>query len=123
MPGYERTAWSVVEEAEDVQAGDGAGEPRSGPCVGIKALMLAILEDAMRAYLGGGVREREEAALWMANGRSQWVFSFPVVCETLGLEPAAVRAAVIRMRRRGPLLVSHTRSRPNSRRHARVRAW
>ncbi len=96
--------------------GDGGGEPRSAPCIGIKALMLAMLEDAMRAYLGPEDRERDEAALWMASGRSHWVFSFGVVCETLGLEPSAVRAAVVRMRHNGRGGASRTRSRPNSRR-------
>src|SRR5262249_44137055 len=82
--------------------------------------MLAILEDAIRAYLGPVPRSQEEAALWIADSRSRWVFSFPVVCETLGLEPSAVRTAVRRMHDRyamaPPLRLD--RSRPNSRRHA-----
>jgi len=102
----------------DLWQGVGGGESRAAPCIGIKALMLAMLEDAMRAYLGPEDRERHEAALWMASGRSQWVFSFAVVCETLGLEPSAVRAAVVRMRQNGRSATSRTRSRPNSRRPA-----
>jgi hypothetical protein len=96
------------------------GQPPDAPFLGVKALMLAILEDAIRAYLGEVPRSREEAALWIADSRSQWVFSFPVVCETLGLEPNAVRNAVRRMHGRYPVArpVSIGRSRPNSRRQA-----
>jgi len=100
--------------------GIGGGEHSGTPFLGVKALMLAILEDAIRAYLGPVPRSQEEAALWIADSRSRWVFSFPVVCETLGLEPSAVRSAVRRMHGRyamaPPLRLD--RSRPNSRRHA-----
>ena len=49
--------------------------------------MQAILEDAIRAYLGPTPHSHAEAAFWIADSRGRWVFSFPVVCETLGLEP------------------------------------
>jgi len=92
-----------------------------GPFLGVKALMLALLEDAIRAYLGPVDRNREEAALWMADSRRRWVFAFPVVCETLGLEPSAVRAAVRRLHARSPRVLAASRSRPNARRNAGVR--
>lgn len=61
---------------------------------GVKALMLAILEDAIRVYLGPVPQRQKEAAQWIADARAHWVFSFSVVCETLGLDPGAMRAAV-----------------------------
>ena len=96
----------------------GEGDTRSSSAAGIKALMLAILEDAIRTYLGPDACERDAVAVWMATDGPHWVFSFPVVCETLSLEPSAVRAAVIAMDcDREPTL--RARSRPNVRRDRR----
>jgi hypothetical protein len=88
---------------------------------GINQLMLAILEDAMRTYLGPPTRAQAEAALWIGETSDRGVFSFQVVCETLGLQPDAVRAAMQRRRRDlgpTPLFDRLARSRPNGRRHA-----
>jgi hypothetical protein len=114
----------MLAEANDAEVaaliGVGGGEQQSARLLGVKALMLAVLEDAIRAYLGPVPRSKEEAALWIADSRSRWVFSFPVVCETLGLEPGAVRSAVRRMEGRCAVAPSLGigRSRPNSRRQA-----
>jgi hypothetical protein len=97
--------------------GIGGGEVRPVPLIGIRALMLAMLEDAVRAYLGSNARECEEAEAWIDSARNRWVFSFTTVCETLGLEPPAVREALARLRNR-PLLERRVRlgkSRPNAR--------
>jgi hypothetical protein len=126
MGANESYAWAVAPASDAEVAGlvgVGGGEQPGRRYIGVKALMLAILDDAIRAYLGPVGPSREEAALWMADGRSNWVFSFPVVCETLGLEPAAVRQAVRRMKIR-PAAVSKfgsMRSRPNARRYAGLR--
>jgi hypothetical protein len=96
MPrGYEVSA--VRDREVSTLVGIGGGERRAAPCLGVKALMLAMLEDAIRAYLGPAGPSREEAALWITDPRHRWVFSFAVVCEVLGLEPSAVRMAVRRM--------------------------
>ena|SRR5215468_1658935 len=123
MHGYERHTWMMAEAGDAETAalvGVGGGQPPDAPFLGVKALMLAILEDAIRAYLSEVPRCREEAALWIADSRSRWVFSFPVVCETLGLEPNAVRSAVRRMHGGYPLArpINIGRSRPNARRQA-----
>jgi hypothetical protein len=117
MDGHGHGAWTP-REASDAEIaalrGVGRGE-RYPPMRGVRALMLALLEDALRAYRGPVPRARREAALWIEDERSRWLFSFPVVCETLGLEPSAVRAAVYRM----PGASSTQRfgrSRPNARR-------
>lgn len=99
----------------------GGGEPRSAQYTGTKALMLAILEDGIRSYLSPMGRVRNEAEYWVKSGRQRSPFCFTVVCETLGLEPDAVRAALERLRARN---VSPrraiARSRPNVRRTGRL---
>lgn len=99
----------------------GGGEPRSAQYTGTKALMLAILEDGIRSYLSPVGRIRSEAEYWVTAGRQRSPFSFVVVCETLGLEPEAVRAALERLRARNvaPRRVLG-RSRPNVRRTGRL---
>lgn len=101
----------------------GGGEPRSTQYTGTKALMLAILEDGIRSYLSPVGRVRSEAEYWVKAARNRSPFSFPVVCETLGLEPEAVRVALERLRARN---VSPRRaigrSRPNVRRSGRIAA-
>ena len=99
----------------------GGGEPRSAQYTGTKALMLAILEDGIRSFLSPVGRIRTEAEYWVKSGRQRSPFCFTVVCETLGLEPDAVRTALDRLRERN---VSPRRalgrSRPNVRRTGRL---
>ncbi len=101
----------------------GGGEPTCGPYTGIKALMLAVLDNGIACYLSSTPRIHAEAEYWiMANARRS-PFSFAVVCETLRLEPDAVRAALRRLRERnhGPLS-SLGRRRQNVRRAGRLLA-
>jgi len=101
----------------------GGGQSRHPPCVGVRRLMLAMLEDAIRAYLGPSPEGQVDADLWITTSRKRWVFSFTTVCETLGLEPTSVRAALRRIRaRQSPRAFGPTRSRPNGRRRAGLRA-
>lgn len=104
--------------SEDLSSliGIGGGESRSAPYTGTKALMLAVLEDAIRSYLSHESRASAEAEGWVLSRQRRSVFSFVVVCETLGLEPKAVRTALRRMRVQqvGPDHIP--RSRPNARR-------
>lgn len=99
----------------------GGGESRSAQYTGTKALMLAILEDGIRSYLSPVGRVRSEAEYWVRSARNRSPFSFHVVCETLGLEPGAVRVALDRLRAKN---VSPRRaigrSRPNVRRTGRL---
>lgn len=97
------------------------GEPRAAQYTGTKALMLAILEDGIRSFLSPVGRIRTEAEYWVKSGRQRSPFCFTVVCETLGLEPDAVRTALERLRERNvsPRRVLG-RSRPNVRRTGRL---
>jgi hypothetical protein len=99
----------------------GGGESRSTQYTGTKALMLAILEDGIRSYLSPVGRVRSEAEFWVKSGRNRSPFSFQVVCETLGLEPDAVRVALDRLRHRNVTpRRALGRSRPNVRRSGRI---
>jgi hypothetical protein len=66
-----------------------------------KALLLAILEDAVhcyRKYRGArdhSGRERfREAEEWIMGGGNDWIFSFQNVCELLGLDPQYIRRGI-----------------------------
>jgi hypothetical protein len=69
------------------------------------ALMRAVLEEALiclHGHLGLiGRRNRrlaQEAEAWFLSDDTHWPFAFISICEVLGLEPTAVRAALRRWR-------------------------
>ncbi len=74
------------------EAGQGAGE---------RALMRAVLEDAIRCLAGdaGGLGERgqlvSEARAWLESTDARWPFSFENVCDGLGLEPSRLRTRLL----------------------------
>ena len=98
------------------------GEPRTGEYTGTKALMLAVLENGFRSYFSPKLRIRSEAERWIKNPQGRSPFSFTVVCETLGLEPDAVRMALQRLRatQEGFDQPPIKRSRPNVHRYGRI---
>ena len=93
------------------------GESRSGQLTGTKALMLAVLEDGIRSYLGAAALIGEEADHWIRSPRNQSPFSFVVICETLGLDPDAVR---VRVRQMKQLQVSARQAIPRARHNVRI---
>lgn len=76
----------------------GGGQSSRGPYTGIKALMLAVLDNGISSYMSHVTRIRTEAEHWVNSKLTRSPFSFAVVCETLGLEPDAVRAELQRWR-------------------------
>ena len=67
-----------------------------------KALLVAILEDAIHTYRKYrasrdrvGKERFREAEQWVMGGSDEWIFSFNNVCELLGLNPDYVRRGVI----------------------------
>ncbi len=90
----------------------GGGEPRRAEYTGTKALMLAVLEDAIHDYRSAIGRQQIEAEEWVRSDRRD-VFSFIVICEMLGLEPAAVRRALAHSGSSSVLPPHRTRSRKN----------
>jgi len=75
---------ATCEQAEEMQsslAGPGAGE---------RALMRAVLEDALRCVTGDGpvpdrMERAAEARAWLADTDETWPFSFENICAALGL--------------------------------------
>ena len=116
-----RESISRGEFAADLSAMLHGAEQRVGSFCGTKGLLLAVLEDGIRSYLSPVQELRLEAEYWVHSGRARSPFCFVVICETLGLEPSAVRAALERMRaqRVDPMRVLG-RTRPNVRRAHRV---
>ena len=75
----------------------------------IKRLMLAILEDALRcmqkyADVRSGARRLmfREAEYWLCHEGGQALFSFTMVCETLGIEPEYLRLGLRHWRKTQP---------------------
>ena len=63
-----------------------------------KALLIALLEDAVESYRKlAGVQDREgrewshEARDWIFSQDREWIFSFNNVCELLDLDPDYIR--------------------------------
>lgn len=90
--------------------------PGAVPWVGMKALMLAVLDDAILCLRSPRSPVRLQSEHWIKSRERQYVFSFAVICETLALEPSAVRRSVMELvNRKGGRAIAHRRSRPNVR--------
>jgi hypothetical protein len=74
----------------------------AGPAAGERALMRAVLEDAIRCLRGevGPGHQRAELAGdargWITTGDMRWPFSFENVCEGLGLDASCLRDRLLR---------------------------
>jgi hypothetical protein len=64
-----------------------------------KRLMLAVLEDAVLAYLRG-LQLVPETRAWFDADDFTWPYSFANLCDALALDRHAVRAALRRQRER-----------------------
>jgi hypothetical protein len=87
-----------------------------------KALLRAILEDAVHCYRkyqtadNRAGRERfHEAERWIMGSGNDWIFSFHNVCELLGLDPIYVRQSILGRKRKA---AADEKPRQRSRRHA-----
>ena len=67
-----------------------------------RALMLAVLEDGIRCFQehlqsprSDPRRLAKEAEQWIQVIDYDWLFSFVNVCETLGINPSALRSALL----------------------------
>jgi hypothetical protein len=74
----------------------------AGPAAGERALMRAVLEDAIRCLAGeiGPVRERPqlaaEARAWIESDDLRWPYSFENVCDNLGMNGEHLRTRLLR---------------------------
>jgi len=74
-----------------------------------KRLMIAVLEEAVATFqrtVGaksrGGQRLFREADDWIQSTDTSWAFAFESVCDTLGLDPAYLRAGLEHVRQGRP---------------------
>jgi len=89
-----------------------------------KALLMAILEDAVHCYRkyraahDRAGRERfREAEQWIMEEGDDWLFSFANVCELLGLDPQYIRRGVRELSAK-PAEPENPRRRAGAHRHA-----
>lgn len=71
-----------------------AAPRRDSLICGERALMLAVLEDAIRCYVEpprGGLRVRREAEHWIWSADESWPFSFVNICDALGIAAGPLR--------------------------------
>jgi hypothetical protein len=73
-----------------------------GDTSGARALMLAILEDAMLCLARGRRRRHArtrqlaaEAETWVRADCREWLFSFASICDVLGIDADALRARLL----------------------------
>ena len=78
------------------------GARRDSQASGEKALMLAVLEDGIRCFQEHLRNPRsnprllsQQAEAWIRAVDYDWPFSFNNVCETLGIDPGALRSALL----------------------------
>ncbi len=89
-------------------------------------LMLAVLEDAVscfQKYVGARdemeMKLFREAEEWiLLQGKSNWLYSFDNICETLGLNPGYVREGLLRWRHFRLIERDRVRHRVNRSRYA-----
>ena len=71
---------------------------------GERALMCAVLEDAIRCLMGQGYPGHSRGLLaararaWVAARDPRWPFSFECICDALGMESSALRRRLLRGR-------------------------
>ena len=81
---------------------EGTRSALAGPGAGERALMRAVLEDAVQCLAGeiGPRHERPQLAVeareWFGSTDIHWPFSFENVCDALNLDAARLRAEVLR---------------------------
>lgn len=100
--------------------GLGNGDPVHTEYTGMRALMLAVIQDGIASYMSEESRRRAEAEYWVGAANQRSPFAFNVICETFGLEPDAVRAALQKLRDKRVGSPSRRHSRPNVRGAARI---
>ncbi|HWP24659.1 MAG TPA: hypothetical protein VNM15_10840 [Candidatus Binatia bacterium] len=97
---------------------------RGEPLEPEKALLMAVLEDAIHQYRKySRARDRvgqerfREASDWIMADDEGWIFSFKNVCELLGLDPDFVRRSLLERKAPGA-----AEERPRRERGARRKA-
>jgi len=89
----------VREQLEELVGGTrdgGVGGPE-------RALMRALLQDAVLCLMGQAAPAKERARLaadaryWVCSRSREWLFSFASVCDVLGIDPDGARRKLLEM--------------------------
>ena len=80
---------------------------RKTPLEPEKALLLAVLDDAVRCFQDNILSQNkkkqllfDEARDWLFSDDSGWIFSFVSICSLLGLDPSYIRRGLRRWQER-----------------------
>lgn len=99
---------------------------RKTPLEPEKALLLAVLDDAVRCFQDNLLSQNkkkqllfEDARDWLFSDDSNWVFSFVSICGLLGLDPGYIRRGLERWRERA-LYVAKKKQRISGPAHQRL---
>ncbi|GIW42837.1 MAG: hypothetical protein KatS3mg077_0119 [Candidatus Binatia bacterium] len=94
-----------VQDAQLRENLDGASGRDGGTwgsdATGVRALMLAVLEDGLRAYLSRSRLLAAEAEHWLFSASRKSPFTFLVLCDVFGLDPEALRQRLLILRKQG----------------------
>jgi len=92
----------MIDDFDTIPCDPSAVLPRQISGGGPRALMLAVLEDAVRCIEAGRRRRHfytrrlaAEAEAWVRCEQRDWPFSFVIICEVLGFDVDAVRARLL----------------------------
>lgn len=96
------------------------GERREGTATGVRALLLAILEDGIRCYLSPRAKLAYEAERWVEGRGKPAAIPFALICASFGLEVSSAQRALRAMRASGQPSRQLRRVRPNVRHTPRV---
>src|SRR5215831_19805487 len=93
---------TTVDTSGILPAQRSVGTRWNGDTSGPRALMLAVLEDALQCIERGRRRRTfparrlaADAEAWVRSDRRDWPFSFVNICEVLGFEVDAVRRRLL----------------------------
>jgi hypothetical protein len=99
---------------------------RKTPLEPEKALLLAVLDDAVRSFQDNILSQNKkkqllfaEAQDWIFSDDSSWVFSFVSICGLLGLDPGYIRRGLKRWQERA-LYVAKKKQRISGPAHQRL---
>ena len=101
-PGHATTSGGLSGHDGEICVRFEAVYRRADPACGERRLLLAVLEDGIRAFLknarathGRPLNLRREAFLWLTMDDQSDVFAYESICEALGIDADRLRQRVL----------------------------
>lgn len=101
-PGHATTSGALSGHDGEICVRFEAVYRRADPACGERRLLLAVLEDGIRAFLknarathGRPLNLRREAFLWLTMDDQSDVFAYEQICEALGIDADRLRQRVL----------------------------